>query len=152
MPKDRFSEFVFKVERLNKCLKKLEMMTAERLGIKEVHIFWIYALIDHPEGLTASELARINSINRSLVSREIKELEKKNIIRYRSSGSADNKYNAKIVLTEKGIDIARAIYHAGIRAQVKARRRIAKDDLRAFYSVLDIMTNNLLEITNPNQN
>ena len=104
MPKDRFSEFVFKVERLSKCLKKLEMMTAERLGIKEVHIFWIYALIDHPEGLTASELARINSINRSLVSREIKELEKKSIIRYRSSGSADNKYNAKIVLTEKGIE------------------------------------------------
>ncbi len=144
---ERFSKFVYSIEHLRKCVKTLETATAMRLGIKGVHIFWIYSLIDKPEGLTASEIARKNNINRSLVSREVEELINEKIVCYGCMNPNSGKYNAKIVLTEKGQGIAEEIFRIGIDSQNKTSADVSEEELELFYSVLERMSENLDRIS-----
>ena len=144
---ERFSKFVYSIEHLRKCVKALEAETAMRLGIKGVHIFWIYSLIDKSEGLTASEIARKNNINRSLVSREVEELIKEEIVCYCNMNPSGGKYNAKIVLTDKGRKVADEILRIGIDSQNKTSADISEDELELFYSVLERMSENLSKIS-----
>lgn len=139
---ERFGIFNFKISFLHKCIKSLEADAASRFGVKGVHMFWIYSLYNQPNGLTASEIAKKNSINRSLVSREIQKLSKENIV-YFASDAADNRYNARIFLTEKGKEIAHEIRRMGMQVQEETNRGIPEEDIFVFYSVLERMAENL---------
>ena len=116
---------------------------AARIGVKGVHVFWIYTLFCEKGGLTASEIAQKNHVNRSLVSREIVRLEKEEIIAYQTEGGCNNKYNAKIVLTEKGREIARSIFKAGVETQQSVGEDVPVEELKIFYSVLDRLADKL---------
>lgn len=146
MVDEGFIKFVFGIENLHKCIKSLETIVAQDFGVKGVHIFWIFSLLDQPEGLSSSEIARMNFINRSLVSREMVKLEKEQIICYRSSSCNAGKYNAKIILTSKGKHIAGELYKMGYEAQNKTRENVSEKELVIFFSVLDRMSENLTKI------
>ena len=141
--RERFSIFVFAITRIYKYIKSLESEMAARIGVKGVHVFWIYTLFCEKDGLTASEIAQKNHINRSLVSREIVRLEKEEIIAYQTEGDCNNKYNAKIVLTEKGREIARSIFKAGVETQQSVGEDVPVEELKIFYSVLDRLADKL---------
>jgi predicted transcriptional regulator len=74
MQTERFHQFVQMIEGIHKSVSKIRMIYAPCLGVKSVHLFWLYELLSHPDGLTASSLAATGKIDRSLVSREIEEL------------------------------------------------------------------------------
>ncbi|MBP3436431.1 MAG: MarR family transcriptional regulator [Clostridia bacterium] len=139
--------FVHEIDRLYKCVKGLENDMAERINVKSVHIFWIYSLFHEPNGLTASEIARRNNINRSLVSREITRLEKEGVISYREEGERKNKYNAKIVLTEKGREIAQVIFRTGVKVQHAVGQNVTANELKLLYSILGRMSDSLSQIS-----
>ena len=141
--RERFSIFVFAITRIYKYIKSLESEMAARIGVKGVHVFWIYTLFCEKGGLTASEIAQKNHVNRSLVSREIVRLEKEEIIAYQTEGDCNNKYNAKIVLTEKGREIARSIFKAGVETQQSVGEDVPVEELKIFYSVLDKLADKL---------
>lgn len=141
--RERFSVFVFAITRIYKYIKSLESEMAARIGVKGVHVFWIYTLFCEKGGLTASEIAQKNHVNRSLVSREIVRLEKEEIIAYQTEGGCNNKYNAKIVLTEKGREIARSIFKAGVETQQSVGEDVPVEELKIFYSVLDRLADKL---------
>lgn len=145
--RERFSIFAFAIIRIYKYIKALESELAARIGVKGVHVFWIYTLFCEPDGLTASEIAQKNHVNRSLVSREIVRLEKEEIIAYRDEQDCHNKYNAKIVLTDKGKEVARSIFKAGLETQQAVGRDIADGELKTFYSVLGRLADNLSHIS-----
>jgi len=146
MKGERFYDFVVGVHHLDKYIKAIESSIALKIGVKGVHIFMIYSLIDSPEGLTASEIARKNGNDRSLVSREIDKLRKEGIVRY--SATDEKKYNAKIVLTEKGREIAKSFTDIGMRAQDEARGdNISAKELAVFYVVLKRLTENITELS-----
>ena len=74
MKEERFEQFSALISGIYRDIQKLKTKWTEPLGMKSVHIFWVYLLKNHPEGLSASELSRHSQSNRSLVSREIQEL------------------------------------------------------------------------------
>ena len=74
MELERFGKFTLLIDNISKAIHKIKIDTVPYLGIKSVHVFWIYNLYTHPEGLTATEIAANRQIDRSLVSREIAEL------------------------------------------------------------------------------
>ncbi len=141
--RERFSIFVFAITRIHKYIKGLESKMAARIGVKGVHVFWIYTLFCEKDGLTASEIAQRNHVNRSLVSREIVRLEKEEIIAYQTESDYNNKYNAKIVLTEKGKEIAHSIFKTGVEIQQTVGQDIPIEELKIFYSVLDRLADKL---------
>ena len=102
MKGERFYDFVVGIHSLDKYIKKVEISEANRNGVKGVHAFMIYSLADAPGGRTASEIAKKNGNDRSLISREIDKLCKEGIVSYLVSNPKTKNYDAKIVLTEKG--------------------------------------------------
>ena len=148
LAKERFSQLVRMVSRLDKSIKSLENAASQTLGVKSVHIFCVYSLIDAPDGLTASEIAKKNGINRSLISREIEKLNSAGVTCY----SDTNHYNAHIMLTERGREVAQKIFRIGIESQKKVDSAISEEELNTFYSVLGRMTDILTGITDEMKN
>ena len=70
----RYEKFTRSIDGIHKSVNKLKIAIAPRLGVKGVHVFWIYKLLEYPEGLTAAEIAAVSMIDKSLVSREIAAL------------------------------------------------------------------------------
>lgn len=148
MPNERFYRFALLIDSVHKCINRLKVDIAPRCGVKSVHIFWIYELCAHPEGLTAAELASRSMISRSLISREIEELQKDGYIQMSETARGKRKnYNSRIVLTEKGKVLAGYITDEGIRVQNIACRGISHQDLVIFYTTLDKIYKNLCTVT-----
>ena len=123
----RFGKFILTVEGISKAVKKIKLNEAPRFGLKGVHLLWMYELLKNPEGIAASELAEQSNINRSLVSRELQSLHKNGYITTVNSGRSG--YNAKLVLTEKGVEIAHKIGNIALELQNRVSRDISDEEL-----------------------
>ena len=153
MVSDRFYTFVLLIGGVHKCISQLKFDFAPSLGVKSVHIFWVYELYTHPEGLTAAELANRSIISRSLVSREIECLLEKGYVEIHENAKGKRKnYNARITLTEKGKELAADIQGKAKTVQAKVNRGISEEELTAFYSTLDKLYKNLQEAAREGEN
>ena len=141
---ERFYSFVQLIDSVHKLIQKIRIDTAPYLGVKSVHIFWIYELYAHPDGLTAAELAAKSMISRSLISREIEALHKDGYVEIREMSAGKRKnYNALITLTEKGIQLAKQIVLEGMAVQSRVNEGITEEELASFYVTLNKLCNNL---------
>jgi len=135
--KDRFYGFIQLIDGIHKNINKLKNETAAYLGVKNVHLFWVYELSAFPDGLTSAELAARAMVSRSLVSREIEELRRSGYIEVNETGRGIRKnYNSRIVLTDKGKAIARFIESEGVLVQSEVSDGIPEEELRIFYRTL----------------
>ena len=147
MELERFGKFTLLIDGIYKNIHKIKLNTAPFLGIKGVHIFWIYSLRKHPDGLTATELAALSEIDRSLVSREVAKLcEDGYIMNVGGTGKRKN-YNSRLVLTEKGMELAEYIRREAMTVQNLADEGISEEELLLFYTVLEKLHNNFVKIT-----
>ncbi len=142
----RFEKFTLLIDGIHKSISKIKVDTAPYLGIKSVHVFWIYELSLHPEGLTAAEIAAVSMVDRSLVSREIAALKRSGYIKSEDTGKTRN-YNARIALTQKGIELAERITEEATRVQSMADEGISEEELEGFYSTLEKLYKNFANIT-----
>jgi DNA-binding MarR family transcriptional regulator len=148
MLKERFYLFVLRINGISKYINKLKFDFAPQLGIKNVHIFWLYELHTNPEGLTASELASRAMISRSLISREIENLFQNGYINIQKNTAGKRlNYNSVITLTEKGEELAQNISKKGMEVQSRVSAGISEEDLIIFYSTLEKLQNNLKQIS-----
>lgn len=132
------------IDGIHKSICKIKNDTVLPMGIKSVHVFWLYKLKNHPDGLTAAELASEVMIDRSLVSREIAALKKNGYIHSAEEG---RKYNVPLKLTETGRILADQIEIEGVKMQDLAGKGISDEELAAFYSTLERIYENFKEIT-----
>ncbi len=145
MKAERFEQFTLSIDLLQKCIKHLKLHYAPSFDMKGVHTFWVYLLLSHPEGLTPAELAAKSMINRSLVSREIAELEEKGYVTSDSQGKRG--YNHRIRLTPRGQAAALGIAAKALEIQTQADTGIAPEELESFYATLDKLCTNFATIT-----
>jgi len=145
---ERFYKFCLLIDGIHKNINRLKVDVAPNLGVKSVHIFWVYELLLHEEGLTAAELASKTMISRSLISREIEDLYEQGYIDMNKTAHGKRKnYNSRIVLTEKGKTLARSISDLGIQIQFAADMNISEEELSAFYNTLEKISVNLCAIS-----
>ena len=142
----RFEKFTLLIDGIHKSIGKIKFDTAPYLGIKSVHVFWIYELSLHPDGLTAAEIAAVSMVDRSLVSREIAALKKDGYVASEDTGKKRN-YNARITLTEKGNELAAKITEEATRVQSRVDEGITKEELEGFYSTLEKLYANFAALT-----
>ena len=144
MTSERFYIFIRLIDGIHKCIHRLKFDFAPSFGVKSVHMFWLYELQAHPEGLTSAELASKSMISRSLVSREIECLRKEGYIVVHETARGKRKsYNSRIELTEKGQELADDIRGAALSIQNEVNRGISEEELTAFYATLDKLYANL---------
>lgn len=150
MESERFRRFVLLVEGVHKSVQKIKFNKASDFGVKGVHTLWVYELLRHPEGITASELASESMIDRSLISRELESLKKLGYIETEGNPSKRN-YNAKIKLTVKGKEVAENIGDLALEVQSCASDGISEEELNSFYRTLEKLNANLLKIADKNK-
>lgn len=142
----RFAKLALLIDGIHKSIHKMKLEAAPSLGVKAVHVFWIYELMNHAEGLTATELATETMIDRSLVSREIEVLKKKGFVRL-GDGTGKRQYNARIFLTDEGLLLASRILDRVKLVQDEVDKGITKEELESFYSTLSKLSENFVEIS-----
>lgn len=147
MELERFGKFTLLIDGIYKNIHKIKLDTAPDLGIKSVHVFWIYLLHKHPEGLTATELAAHSEIDRSLVSRELQKLCADGYIMSMGGTGKRRNYNSRLVLTEKGIELAGHIRRKAMEVQASADEGISEEELEIFYTILEKLYENFVKIT-----
>lgn len=135
LEQERFEEFSSLISGIYGSIQKLKAHYTAQLGLKAVHVFWIYLLREHPEGMSASELAAAGQSDRSLVSREIDELFEKGII-FTRNGNGKRRYGWKLELTDKGRELADVISAVAAEVQGTVSRGIPEEDLVTFYRTL----------------
>ena len=150
MEKERFRRFILLVDGIHKSVQKIKNNKATDFGVKGVHTLWVYELLCHPEGMTASELAAKSMIDRSLISREIEPLKAKGYITAEEV-AGKRSYNTKIRLTEKGRAIAEKIGDMAIEIQKLADMGIDEEELIRFYTTLEKISGNLSSIADENE-
>ena len=142
----RFEKFTLLIDGIHKSINKIKFDTAPYLGVKSVHVFWVYQLSLHPEGLTAAEIAAVSMVDRSLISREIAALKKDGYVECEDTGKKRN-YNARITLTPKGIELAEKITKEAIHVQSMVDVGITSEELVSFYSTLEKLYRNFASLT-----
>ena len=146
MKEERFEQFATLISGIYRDIQKLKTKWTEPLGMKSVHIFWVYLLRNHPEGLSASELSRHSQSNRSLVSREIQELINLGYV-YAEETPKQRRYGQKLRLTESGLAVAQQISDASLEIQNVVNAGIPEDDLITLYRTLKILMQNFHTLT-----
>ena len=149
LEQERFEEFSALISSVHGNIQKLKTRYTTQLDLKAVHVFWLYLLRAHPEGMSASELAAAGQSNRSLVSREIDELFDKGIIFTQDNGDK-RRYGWKLMLTDKGRQLADAISAVVTDIQNTVSRDIPEEDLITFYRTLRTLADGLSELTKSN--
>ena len=142
----RFEKFTLLIDGIHKCINKIKIDTAPSFGVKSVHVLWIYELLLHPEGLTAAEIAAVSMVDRSLVSREIAALKKGGYVECEDTGKKRS-YNARITLTEKGVELAEKIKEEAIGVQSMVDVGITAGELESFYLTLEKLYANFAAIS-----
>lgn len=140
MDRPRYERFILLIEGIQKSIRKIKLAEAPRLGIKGVHIFWLERLRACPEGLTAAELATASMVDRSLISREIEDLQKGGYVRMLDDGR-------RYVLTEDGQRLSEEIAKKAIAVQSAVDEGIDEQELASFYRTLDKLSANFTKLT-----
>ena len=146
MEAERFEQFSSLISGIYRDIQKLKTKWTDPLGMKSVHIFWVYLLKNHPEGLTASELSRHSQSHRSLVSREIPELIDLGYVMVKTT-AGQRRYGQKLTLTNTGLEIAEKISEASLDIQNKVNAGIPEEDLLVLYRTLGILMENFHRLT-----
>lgn len=144
MEQERFFRFTRLIDSLHKSVMRLRLEKAPAFGVKGVHVFWVYELARHPDGLSAAELAQSSKIDRSLVSRELAVLKKQGLV---AADNAARSYNAKLRLTEAGKKAAQDIKAIAMEIQSRASAGISDAELASFYATLEKLSRNLSSIS-----
>ena len=141
MKTERFEDFTTAISGIHRDIQKIKMKFTHHLGLKSVHMYWLYLLRIHSDGLTASELAELGKTNKALVSREIDELVEKGFIAT-DSRSDRRRYGWKFRLTETGMKMAETISAVAMNVQIRASGSIPEEDMEVFYRVINTLLAN----------
>lgn len=146
MEAERFEQFNSLISGIYRDIQKLKTKWTEPLGMKAVHIFWVYLLKNHPEGLSASELSQHSQSNRSLVSREIQELIDLGYVQTKGN-ITQRRYGQKMILTQAGQEVADKISEASLSIQNQVNAGIPEEDLIVLYRTLGVLMENFHRLT-----
>lgn len=146
MQEERFEIFFQNIAGLYRSVQRLRAQFAETAGVGSVHLFWLYLLREHPEGLSASRLAELSRIDRSLVSRQVKPLLARGLVET-SGETGKRRYGWKIRLTQEGKALAEKIAAEALAIQNLAGRGISPEELAVFYRVLSTLHQNFSTVS-----
>lgn len=139
---ERFEAFTTSVTKAYKCIQKIKLAEAERVGLKANQVMYLYYLGKNPEGLTAKELCKLCLEDKAAVSRMIVNLIKKGFVKPSETDSG-RKYRTKFMLTPEGYERNKQLNEAIAMAVSKASSSLNEDDREKFYRVFFDITDNL---------
>ena len=138
---NRFARFSFAISEIDRCWHKLATDETEVYELNSPHAVYLMTLYDYPEGITAAKLGEICCKNKADVSRMVRVLERRGMVRKVAIGV--NFYRAKLLLTERGRAAAEYVRQRVAVAVELAGSGITEEERELFYRCLERITANL---------
>ena len=142
---ERFEQFTYATNVIYRCVLKLERDEMEKYGYRASYALYLAIMSRFPDGLTATRLSELSDRDKAGISRIVTEMEENGLITRRSN--RENFYRAKLVLTEKGREVAAHVQKKAIAAVSEAGDGISDEDRAVFYECLGIIASNLKKIS-----
>ena len=143
---DRFEHFSYALNEINKYWHKIAGEVMKKYGLKSTHSLYLTILEKYKDtGLTASQICACSCRDKSDVSRMMSILEKNGLVK--KKGVNQNLYGGVFKLTQKGITAATDVKKIASNVVEIAGRNLSDQDRTTFYTALDIISNNLREMS-----
>lgn len=138
----RFELFTLLISRLSKEIKKIKTKETEEYCLSSPHVIIIYFLHKY-NGMTLKELCDACLEDKASVSRSLDALRKKGLI----NSQNNNHYKNKLSLNEQGCLVATKLCEKiDIFVEI-ASSGIAEEDRKVMYSCLNIIYQNLKNVS-----
>ena len=135
----RSEKFISLISGVYRHISRLKSVFAPEMGIKSVHVFWLYQLRLCKDGMTSAELAAASMVDRALVSRELEELKRAGLVVADGDGRG---YGVVLRLTAEGEAVADRIIETVGDLQCRLDVGISEEELSSFYGTLEKLYNN----------
>ena len=143
---ERFENFSYSINGIYRYVLKIEREEMEKFGYRGSYALYLAIMSHFPEGLTATRLAELSDRDKAGISRTLAEMEENGLVSRQTN--KNNFYRAKLVLTEKGKNVADFVREKAISAVSEAGAGISDEDRRVFYECLFTIASNLKKISN----
>ena len=137
----RFQVFVTSITQIYRSIQKLKSQEMADLGLKGTHVMCLYHLQQHPEGLTAVQLAQACDEDKAAVSRSVAELRELGLVQ-QGTGTC-RRYRVPILLTEAGKETADQMQQKILDSVMAGGKGYSPQERETFYRVLLQVTDNL---------
>ena len=141
MMNERFQVFVTAITQIYRCIQKLKSQEMADLGLKGTHVMCLYQLQQHPEGLTAVQLAQACEEDKAAISRSVAELRELGLVESPAGGI--RRYRMPIRLTEKGLQATDQMHDKIIDSVMAGGHGYSEEEREIFYRVLLRVSENL---------
>lgn len=139
----RYEQFSSIISSIYRSIQKIEREEMVQYGFKGAYAQYLAAISRHPAGVTATQLCEICDKDKAAISRVIAEMEEKGLVE--RSGGPENRYRARIRLTDAGYDAARFVSRRAQEAVAAAG--MEAEALPVFYAALERVASNLHTIS-----
>lgn len=143
---NRFETFTSNIDLLYRCIQKIKKLEMQEFSLKGRTVMCLFYLYRQPEGMTVSELAQASDDDMAAVSRAVQELKGHDLARLDMSGK-ENRYRAKVVLTQRGRDTAASVNKKAERAVACGGSSLTEEERAVFYKALTAISADLSEYT-----
>ncbi len=132
---NRFERFSYAISDISRNWHKLAAEEMEKHGLKSAHSVYLLALARHQEGLTAPQLCEICGKDKADVSRMMKIMEDKGLVR--KDGGFQNRYGGIFRLTSQGNIVTEQIRSRASKAVEIAGADLTDQQREIFYDALE---------------
>lgn len=139
---DRFEAFAGMIIDLNRCIQRIKDSEMKQFGLKASHTMCLYQLSQHRDGLTATQLTELCSVDKAAISRTLKQLYEKELVK---CDLPENKRSYRTVyqLTDKGATLTDALNERINQVLSTGGSGVTDSSRKAMYKSLKIIRDNL---------
>ncbi len=135
---NRFERFSYGIFEISRCWHRLAAEEMEKYGLKGPYAVYLLALQRSTDGITAAQLCEMCARDKADVSRAVRAMEEKGMIRREGSS-----YRALLKLTPTGEQAAQHVCQRASVAVELAGKGFSDAEREVFYQVLETITVNL---------
>lgn len=147
--KERFEDFVGLISNIYKNIQKVKQTKMKEFDLSGNHVMCMVYLAQYPEGLTATKLCQLISVDKAATSRALSELLEKGYVCYPDS-EGQKKYRTPVLLTESGMEITKQMDDIICDVVNEIGGGLSVKDRMRMYCALNVIDKNLELLTKKN--
>ena len=140
----RFEQFCTSAFSIYRSIQKIERIEMEKFGLKGPHAQCLLNMSHYPEGITAAQLCTLCDKDKAAISRTVAELENAGMLIRDCIGN--NRYRARLILTDMGREAASRVAERAKFAVEQAGSGLSAEQRAVFYHALGLIADNLQTI------
>ncbi|PKK97347.1 MAG: hypothetical protein CVV58_01710 [Tenericutes bacterium HGW-Tenericutes-3] len=117
---------------LQKKMMEHHQKIMDKYGISKSHMPYIMMLKSSKEGMTQQELTEKSFLDKALTSRSLRELVEKEYVEKEDT----SKYKNKFMLTEKGLEVAKAFKAEGAKVHKKVFEALSEEEIEQLGKIV----------------